>query len=149
VDLAAPVRGAERVAPSPEPPREPWPIVSRVLFELLMGSLVAGALGGAAAAVTGETGDGWLFGFATVAPLSFSLGTWLGGVVAGGHGELLWTLLGGLAGGLVAGAFLLAGYLTDRDPMDGVDPAFTGLGAVSLIALPPLLSVLGYELSWD
>ncbi len=128
-------------------PSEPWSQAGRIALELVIGSAFAGAFGGAGAAITGLSGAGWLYGFGALAPLAFAFGTWLGGSLAGGEGKIGWTLLGGLVGGLVASGLLLAGVAIDRDPTDGVDPAFNGIGGVAMAVLPPLFSVLGFELS--
>jgi hypothetical protein len=154
---ATPLAG--RLAPPPEPgaladatdspdtPRTPWPVWLRVLTEIAFGFAGSAVLGAPAALLTADAHNGWLYGYAGLGPVGFALGTWLGGLVAGGDGSVWWTLIGGIAGGLLAGGLLLAGAAIDRDPADGVDPAFTLLGAVALITLPTTLSVLGFELT--
>jgi hypothetical protein len=131
----------------PDTPRTPWPVWLRVLTEIAFGFAGSAVLGVPAALITDDAHNGWLYGYAGLGPVGFALGTWLGGLLAGGEGSVWWTLLGGIVGGLVAGGLLLAGAAVDRDPADGVDPAFSLLGAIALITLPTTLSVLGFELT--
>ncbi|MBW2465288.1 MAG: hypothetical protein JRH11_26810, partial [Deltaproteobacteria bacterium] len=65
-------------------PREPWPGWLRVLTEVGIGFAGSAALGVPAAITTDQAAGGWLYGFALAGPIGFSLGVWLGGVLAGG-----------------------------------------------------------------
>ncbi len=145
-------RRTEEPPPEADTPRTPWPDWLRILTEASFGFAGSAVLGVPAALATDAIGNpdyqgGWLYGYAALGPIGYALGVWLGGLAAGGDGNVWWTLLGGLAGGLVAGAFLLAGDAVDDDPSDGVDPGFTVIGALLLLAGPTTLSILGYELS--
>jgi len=140
---------ADEEALAEEPPREPWPTWLRILTEVGFGFAGSAVLGVPAAIATDQAVGGWVYGYAIAGPIGFSLGVWLGGLLAGGDGNVFWTLLGGLVGGLVAGGLLLAGAAVDRDTTDGVDPGFTVVGGIALFALPTTLSVLGFELSGD
>jgi hypothetical protein len=157
--LASPATRAASDAPPEDrevegTPRTPWPDWLRILTEVSFGFAGSAVLGVPAALATDAAGNpdykgGWLYGFAAAGPIGYALGVWLGGLLAGGDGNIWWTLLGGVVGGLVAGAFLLAGEAIDDDPTDGVDPGFTLIGAIALLAAPTTLSILGYELSSD
>jgi hypothetical protein len=157
--LGSPATRASSPSPPDDPeveelPRAPWPDWLRILTEISFGFAGSAVLGVPAALATDAAGNpdykgGWLYGFAAAGPIGYALGAWLGGLLAGGDGNVWWTLLGGVVGGLVAGAFLLAGEAIDDDPTDGVDPGFTLIGALALLAAPTTLSILGYELSSD
>jgi hypothetical protein len=148
--LAEPAQPIAEREPIVEPPRT-FPREERVAIELLGGTLGAASLGTAGAlladAATSDDFPAWAVGLTIGGTIGMSVGVLISGLLSGANGDPWWTLIAGVAGGLIAGALLSIGAATDHSPMDGADTAFTFIGTALAITLPPLFSVLAFELT--
>lgn len=142
--------------PAPDPvsepePARPMPREERIGLELLGGTTGAAILGTAGALIAGAIGDhtfpAWAVGLTLGGTIGMSAGVLISGLLAGASGDPVWTLIAGLAGGVIAGLVLAAGAATDVDPTDGADTALTFAGTALAVVLPPLFSVLAFELT--
>jgi hypothetical protein len=136
----------------PEPTRLA-PVHERVLLEALGAVLLGGSLafGGALiadlSATDGDPFPWWSVGLAIGGTVGTTIGALVAGRLTGAEGDPFWTLLAGIAGGVVGALFLFAGYATDVDPDDGVSSGWTYLGTALAALLPPVLSIVAFELT--